>query len=306
MQLTTLTANVQFVTPGNLAISVSVWRDGVKVYGAAAGVGAGGQPVTTDSPLVLASVSKLVTALTVARLAQAGMLDLAAPMPWDAMGTPHDPWWNDVTPQELLWHTSGMPVVQNSWLNQPGPCAVPLGEAMALPPRDWRGRWVYSNGNYCALGMLIEHASGQRMDDAARRWLFDREGITGPHLTVDGLLPTDGPYQLDVRRLDRLGGAGTWMGSSDDIAELLSAVTEADRAMLTLPGVMLDQYGWGHTGSVDGTRACAWVMDGGHTVLVGVIAGNRPSSGRALCDVLVPALAQDLGQWAGPPVRLPD
>ena len=76
--------------------------------------------------------------------------------------------------------------------------------------------------------------------------------------------------------------------------------------MLTLPGVMVDQYGWGHTGTVDGARACAWVMEDGRTVLVGVIAGNRPSSGGRLCDALLPALAHDLGFFAGPPVRLPD
>jgi hypothetical protein len=111
---------------------------------------------------------------------------------------------------------------------------------------------------------------------------------------------------LDVRRLDRLGGAGTWVASSDDIGALLSAVTEADRSMLTLPGVMVDQYGWGHTGSVDGTRACAWVMEEGRTVLTAFIAGNRPSSGGRLCSTLVPALAQDLGIFAGPSVRLPD
>ena len=304
--LPTLTPTVQFVTPGNLAISVSVWHDGQKVYGASAGIGAGGQPVTSDTPFVVASVSKIVTALTIARLAQAELLDLDAPVPWDAMGVAHDPWWNSTTARELMWHSAGMPVVQNSWLNQPGPCAVPLSEAMALPPRAWRGRWVYSNGNYCALGMLIEHITGQLLDAAARTWVFDRADVTGPHLTVEGLLPSDAVYQLDVRRLDRLGGAGTWMMSTDDVGAMLSSVTAADEAVLTLPGIMRDQYGWGHTGSVDGTRACAWVLNGGRTVLSAVVAGNRPSSGGALCDVLVPALAQDLGQFAGPPVRLPD
>ena len=282
-----------------------MWHDGRKIYGAAAGVGAGGQPVTSDTPFVVASVSKLVTALTVARLAQDGRIDLNAPVPWDAMGVPHDPAWNDVTPQELLWHSSGMRVAQNSWLNAPGPCAVPLADAMAQPPREWRGKWVYSNGNYCALGMLIEHVSAQRLDDAARTWVFEPAGVEGPHLTVDGLLPTDAPYALDVRRLDRLGGAGIWMASTDDIAQMLSAVTADDRAMLTLPGVMVDQYGWGHTGSVDGTRACAWVMEGGRTVLTAFVAGNSPDSGGHLCALVIPALAQDLGIYAGPSVRLP-
>jgi CubicO group peptidase (beta-lactamase class C family) len=275
------------------------------MYGTAAGAGASGQPVTTESPFVVASVSKLVTALTVARLSQAGLIELDAPVPWGAIGIPRDPWWDTVTPRELLSHTSGMRVARNSWLDRPGPCAVPLAEAMAQPPREWRGRWVYSNGNYCALGMLIERVTFQTIDEAARTWLLDRLGITGAHLTLQGLLPGDGPYALDVRRLDRLGGAGTWMLSSDDVAALLSAVTSEDRAVLALPGVMEDQYGWGHTGTVDGAKACAWVLEGGRTVLAAIVSGNRPSTGGQLCDTLVPALAQDLGFFAGTPLRLP-
>ena len=306
VELATLTPTVHFLTPYSLAISVSVWRDGQKYYGTAAGSGAAGQPMTTDTPLVLASVSKLITGLTVVRLAQAGLLDLNAAVPWDEMGVPHDPAWNDVTVQELLWHYAGMPSEPDIWFDDPGPCVVPLAQVMAAPPTITRGTWRYSNGNYCALGMLIEHVTFQRFDDAARAWVFDRAGIVGPHLTSDGLLPTDGPYALDVRRLDRLGGAGTWMASSDDIAALLASLTDEDRALLSFPGVMADQYGWGHTGTVDGAKACAWVMEGGRTVVVGLIASNRPPTGGKLCDALVPALAADLGIAAtGPPIRLP-
>src|SRR5690606_18534498 len=134
---------------------------------------------------------------------------------------------------------------------------------------------------------------------------FGPLGITGPHLTSDGAGPADGPYALDLARLDRLGGAGTWMASTDDVAAMLAAVTPADRAALAWPGVIVDQYGWGHTGTVDGAKACAWVMEEGRTVVVAVVAGNRPSTGGKLCDLVVPALAADLGVWADEPVRSP-
>ena len=304
LQLEKLTAVAHVLTWGNQAVSVSVWRDGAKIYGTATGTGAGGQQVTTDTPLVLASVSKLVTALTVGRLVQAGLLDPDAAVPWDAMGIAHHPWWDDVTVRELLWHWSGMAPAQESWLDLPGSCVDPLSAAMLDPPRVFRGRWVYSNGNYCALGLLIEHVTSQRFDDAARSWLFDGLGITGPHLTVDGLQTGDGPYALDVRRLDRLGAAGNWMASTDDMALLLSSLTDADRAMLAGPGVMTDQYGWGHTGTIDGAKGCAWVMEAERTVLVAVVAGNHPKAGSQLCDAVVPALAEDLGFYAGLPVHV--
>ncbi|MCU1398614.1 MAG: peptidase family protein [Acidimicrobiales bacterium] len=304
--LTHLAAVALYLGLGNDAASVTVWRDHVKVFGQADGRTTSGQPMTSDSPLVLASVSKLITALTVARLAERGKIDVNAPVPWDQLFIAHDPEWNDVTVRELLDHTAGMPKAQASWLNQPGSCAVPLGDALASPPRGTRGKWTYSNGNYCALGLLVESVTGTSRDRAADEYVFDPIGISGPHLTTTGLLPGDGPYVQGVARLERLGGAGTWMASTDDVAEMLDSVTPEDLQTMRFPGIITDQYGWGHTGTVDGARSCAWVMEGGRTVIVATVAGQRPSTGGKLCDIVVPALATDLGIWADKPARQPD
>ncbi len=127
------------------------------------------------------------------------------------------------------------------------------------------------------------------------------------HLTTDAPLPTDGPYVKGVARLERLGGAGTWMASSDTIADMIAAVTPDDLVTMAYPAVMLDQYGWGHTGTVDGAKACAWRLEDGRTELVALVAGNRPSTGGRLCDLVLPALASDLGLGdLGVPHRLPD
>ena len=83
--------------------------------------------------------------------------------------------------------------------------------------------WRYSNGNYCALGLLVQHVTGSQLDAAARVAVFDPILVTGPHLTTDGVQPGDAPYFKNVARFDRLGGAGTWMASTDDIAAILSA-----------------------------------------------------------------------------------
>jgi len=295
-----------YLVRGNDAVSVSVVRDHAQVFGLAAGIGASGQPVTPDTPLVLASVSKLITALTIARLVEAGKVMLDQPVPWDAMGIAHDPAWNDVTVRELLTHTSGMPIARASWLDKPGGCPVPLAEAMARPPTATRGRWTYSNGNYCALGLLVEQITGGSQQQAAERLVFEPIGVTGPHSTSEGLLAGDGPYEEGVARLERLGGAGTWMASTDDISLMLDSVTAADRETLAWPAIITDQYGWGHTGTVDGAKACAWVMEGGRTVVTAIVAGDRPSSGGRVCDAVLPALAADLGVWADKPVRNPD
>jgi CubicO group peptidase (beta-lactamase class C family) len=249
--------------------------------------------------MVVASVSKMVVAFAIAHLQQDGLVDVDAPMPWDAIGiTPH-PAWLDVTLRELLDHTSGMPVVRESWFTGVGDCADFLPSLVASAPRGHRGRWTYSNGNYCALGRLIEQTTGDNLDEAVQELVFDPLGLDGIHLTTDGLRPGDVPHGYRVERLSRLGGAGVFVVSTDDLAAMLSTTTAADLTTLLPPGLMTDQYGWGHTGTIDGAKACVWVLELGRTVLAATVAGNNPSTGGGVCDRVVPAVAADVGVGNG-------
>jgi CubicO group peptidase (beta-lactamase class C family) len=183
---------------------------------------------------------------------------------------------------------------------------VPLEQAMALPPTETLNSWLYSNGNYCALGLLVQHVTGLDLAQAAYALVFDPAGVTGPFLSTDGSRGSSVPYPKGLARLARLGGAGTWLASTDDIAAMLSAVTDGDRTTLEWPGIIVDQYGWGHTGSVDGAEACAWVLQDGYTVITAFVSGSKPNTGGKVCDRVVPALAIDLGAYAGDPIRTPD
>ncbi len=87
---------------------MTVVRDGRAVLQRAWGTTIDGAPATSDSPMVVASVGKLLTALMIARLDEAGAIDVDAPMPWTDIGVPTHPGWADVTLRELLAHTSGM------------------------------------------------------------------------------------------------------------------------------------------------------------------------------------------------------
>ena len=302
-----LRATFATLAAGNFATSLTVLLDGQPLVQIAAGSTNGGGAVTTDTPMVVASVSKLVTALTVARLVQQGLLDVDQFVPWEVMGFAIDPAWSTVTVRDLLDHTSGIPIARKSWLDDPGPCAVPLAAVLVGPPSPERGAWVYSNGNYSALGLLVELVTGERYDAAAYRLVLTPAGISGLHLTVDGAGPDDAPYAEGVARFDRLGGAGQWMASTDDVAGLLAAITDLDRDVLTWPGIFADQYGWGHTGSVDGAFSCAWVIDDGRAVVSATVSGFTPGSGGAVCDLVLPAAAADLGlPYLGEPVRTPE
>ncbi len=255
--------------------------------------------------MVIASVSKLVTATMIARLVESGLVDIDVPMPWTELGITTDPAWGDVTPREMLDHSSGMPVARTAWFDGSDDCATFLPALLDRPPAATRGRWTYSNGNYCALGLLVEHVTGRPLDAAAQRLLFDPIGVDGVHLTATGQLPTDIGYRPGVDRLSRLGGAGAFIVSTDDLASMLAAVTPSDLDTMRWPGLIVDQYGWGHTGTVSGALSCAWVLEGGRTVVAVTVAGNSPATGGEVCDRVVPALARDLGIDDGRPDRSP-
>jgi len=284
---------------------MTVVRDGRSVLDRASGSTIDGAPATSDSPMVVASVSKLVTGLMIARLDEAGWIDVDAPIPWNEITAVTHPGWADVTPRELLLHTSGMAVARSEWFRGGTDCAGFLPTLLDRPPSNTRGRWTYSNGNYCALGLLVEQATGLTLGAAAQALLFDPLGLSGVHLTTDGHLPSDVEYRKGVARLSRLGGAGTFIVSTADVAAMLASATAADLEVMTWPGLIVDQYGWGHTGTVDGALACAWVLEGGRTVVSATLSGRSPSTGGGVCDHVVPAVADDLGIGQGVPDRSP-
>jgi D-alanyl-D-alanine carboxypeptidase len=299
-----LAAAVDRLARRNPTVAVSVWRGGAPVFRDAAGTQLDGAPVDGSTPFVIASLSKLVTALTVARLVELGAITTADPVPWAALDVPHHPAWDGVTVRELLDHTAGMPVDRNRWFVGSGTCRDQLAESMSSPPTGTRGTWRYSNGNYCALGLLVEHLTGRPLAEATRILVWDPVGVAGAQLVDSGAPPDMAPHPEGLARLERLGGAGAWLASSDDLAAMLSSVGPADLATMRYPAVMLDQYGWGHTGSVLDAVTCAWVLNDG-TVVTAFVGGRSPQSGGGVCDVVLPALGRDLGLALGTPSRSP-
>jgi CubicO group peptidase (beta-lactamase class C family) len=289
----------------NPVASLTVQRNGVILLARASGNLIDGTPATSDSPMLIASVSKVITTFMIAKLEQRGDITMNQPMPWGLMGIPTHPTWADVTIREMLDHTSGMPVARSSWFGGAGDCRSFLPSLVSAAPQSHRGAWRYSNGNYCALGLLIESVTASPLDVAAQELVFDPLGVDGAHLSTAGLLPTDAPHSGNVERLSRLGGAGVFVVSTDDLAEMIGSVSAPDFDTIKPPGVFLDQYGWGHTGTVDGAVSCIWLLDRNRIAVAATIAGDSPSTGGSICDRVVPAVANDLGIGQGQPNRTP-
>lgn len=173
-----LTAKVhEFGIPG-LAICLaapgrhSVFTAGVEAPGSV-------QPVTASTWFSVASLGKHVTACAVLDLAQAGALDLEAPIGRYLTDLPEA--WSQRSVLSLLRHTSGLP----EYLAYTERETVPerrdefmrtYGQmATAFEPDEG---WIYTNTNYILLGFLIAQWAG-RPYAAAVQSLFDRVGCVG-------------------------------------------------------------------------------------------------------------------------------
>ncbi len=136
---------------------------------------ANSRALAIDDPVRVASVSKLVVALGVMRLVEAGKLDLDRDVS-SYLGWPlRHPGFPDVavTLRMLLSHTSA--------LRDDADYAIPLGDTVRARlgnPRAWDaehkpGAWFrYTNLNFPVIASVMEAATGERFDRLMKRLVF--------------------------------------------------------------------------------------------------------------------------------------
>jgi CubicO group peptidase (beta-lactamase class C family) len=136
--------------------------------------------VTADDPVRVASVSKLVVALGVMRLVDAGTLDLDRDVS-DYLGWRlRNPEFPDqpISLRMLLSHTAGV--------RDGNDYRVPLGKtvrAAMTNPKAWDPRYspatyfTYSNLNYPIVGSIMERATGERFDALMQRLVLKPLGV---------------------------------------------------------------------------------------------------------------------------------
>jgi CubicO group peptidase (beta-lactamase class C family) len=147
----------------------------LKGYGRA---GPSGQPVTPQTPFMLASVIKPLTGLAVMQLVEAGKIDLDAPvqryLPWFHLADTNASSPDETSPDEtspitvrhLLNHTSGIPRPTGSEYSlrgdyRPDALEQHVRALSAVAPAHPVGTtYEYANLGYQVLGLLIEQVSG--------------------------------------------------------------------------------------------------------------------------------------------------
>jgi D-alanyl-D-alanine carboxypeptidase len=143
-----------------------------------------GVPMTLQSRLGTASISKLFTTVAAMQLAQAGKIDLDAPVGQYLPDYPNKAVAAQVTVNELLTHTGGTGDIFGETLDQhraelrtPADYIALLGTRDPLfEPGSRRG---YSNYGYIILGRIVERVSGQAWGDYLRDHIFAPLVMTG-------------------------------------------------------------------------------------------------------------------------------
>jgi CubicO group peptidase (beta-lactamase class C family) len=230
-----------------------------------------GRAVTPDTPFLLASVSKSMTALGVMQLVEAGKVRLDDPV------SQYIPWFKvsggggeQITVADLLYHTSGLSELGGVQLNlfpdsvdalEAGVRSL-AGQELAFLPGEG---WEYSNLNYNMLGLIIQQVSGQTYEAYMEAQLFGPLEMDNSFTSMSaaraagaasGYYPFFGlpvPYEsfMPYSRAS-LPSAGLWSSAADMSRYLLahldggrtgdrSLVSEAGFAALHQPGYMFHE-----------------------------------------------------------------
>ncbi len=307
---------------GSDAVSVAVAIDGEIVHTAAFGARVPDTPdaVTTTDVFRIASISKTITAITVLQLVEEGLVGLDEPVGAlvanDVGIAAPSPAVAAITVRQLLTHTSGFAQYENIFFrNQVGSCneAAAVGLGRSLSGAGFR----YSNMNYCVLGLLIEHLTGQPYEQVVYERLLTPLGISGMRLA-----PTydPGPGETEHRTvpgrnyMEVLGAAGAWVATPSDLVKIIDSLDAATPGWKPLDpatvaamktgvtdaaapdrgyGMGLILYGGGaagHTGTVESTHAM--VFDRADNVTWAVtVSGENPSDTVRLAAIVDRALA---------------
>ncbi len=162
-------------SPHSAMVGVAFDRRATRVKVAKGAADASGRRVTADDPVRVASISKLVTALGVMRLVEAGKLDLDRDVS-DYLGWRlRHPGFADVpiTLRLLLSHRSGLMDGDDLYL-------IPLGDTVRgrlNDPRVWDAHgpgsyFRYTNLNFPVVASVMEAATGERFDRLMTRIVF--------------------------------------------------------------------------------------------------------------------------------------
>ncbi|MBO1266644.1 serine hydrolase domain-containing protein [Arthrobacter cavernae] len=189
--------------------AIAVVRDGVQVHSAAFGhADDSGRPMTAQTPVLLASTSKSLTAIAVMQQVEAGRLRLDEPvqsyLPWFTLADSRS---QAITVRHLLHQASGMASKDTAFeaSDAQGPEALEEGvRALSASPLDGEpGKaFHYASANFNILGLLVQTVSGQPYGEYLEQHVFGPLEMTHTH-----------PTRAAARADNAAAGYSLWFGS---------------------------------------------------------------------------------------------
>lgn len=190
-----------------------------------------GKPLTPQSPLRLASISKQFAAMCAAMLIEEGKLDPQTKVSHYLPDLKLPIKGRELLVQDLLWHTSGLPNFINKkekesiaeFRKQRGLDFLTNQThaewlATAPPLREPGKLWEYTNSGYVLLARLIEVIAGEPFHQFQKRRIFD---VLGMAHTTDS---------------ERFNGSGNMVTTLDDYAKWDRAIWDEDKRLLSPTG----------------------------------------------------------------------
>ena len=311
---------------GSRDVSAAVVFEGQVVHTFAASTSKSSRPVNIDTNFRIASVSKILTAVTVLKLVEQGLLQLDEPIVGlvaDTLGLPlADGRARNITIRQLLSQTSGISNFLKVFFDagtydQMGMLTEALGETLASEPGS---TFKYGNVNYVLLGKAIERATGLSYQDAVQQIVLAPLGLQSFRLVgTYEFGPSDALHAVSGSRtyMEQLGPAGGWVATATDVAKLLDSldpqspsvhvISAESMELMKLPAtpVPVDplwDYGlglrlfvsgeWGHSGSIENVHAMVVHRPDGLVVTV-LVNGTKPKETddliRAINDAVLAA-----------------
>jgi CubicO group peptidase (beta-lactamase class C family) len=171
---------------------------------------------TTDTIYDMASVSKLFTVTAFMQQVERGRVALDTPvaryLPDFAAGGKAD-----ITPRHLLTHSSGLPADRPFYSLYP---TIPERFAAALATPVLAGtspgaQYLYSDIGIICLGLLVEHLTGKRLDQAVHAAVIDPLGLKNTGYNPDPRLK---PRIAATEYEDYVGRGMVWGSVHDECA----------------------------------------------------------------------------------------
>ncbi|MGH2535333.1 MAG: serine hydrolase domain-containing protein [Thermomicrobiales bacterium] len=138
-------------------------------------------PVTPDTLFEIGSIGKSFTAIALVQLAEAGQIDVDAPvsryLPWFAVQSEFAP----ITLHHLLSHTAGITAGMDFTPEATYQVWALREERAACPPG---AAFHYSNLGFKALGLTLQEVVGQGYGDIIQERLLDPLGMTSSISTI--------------------------------------------------------------------------------------------------------------------------